>query len=183
MTLFLTAILLGILLRFLLRRRLVFPRIAFPWLFFLALGWEVLWALLAFFRVAPPEVAGPAGQMGTYLLLGLAFAVNLHEPGFLLAALGALLNGAAIFLNGGHMPVSPAAMERAGLGHLIPFLEEARDGLHVLMDEGTRLSFLGDWIPLPGKVVSPGDVLLVLALFALAAFPRGEGAKAGGGRA
>lgn len=179
MSLFLAAILLGIIVRLLLYGNLVFPKVSFPWLFFVALGWEVLWAALAFYGLVPPAVAGPVGQTGTYLLMGLAFAVNVHEPGFIPAVIGTLLNAAVIFANGGHMPVDPQAMERAGLAHLIPFLQNARDGVHILMDENTRLRYLGDWIPIPGKVLSPGDVLLVQSLFILAAFPRGNRAKAG----
>lgn len=41
------------------------------------------------------------------------------------------------------------------------------------MNASTRLRYLGDWIPLPalGKVVSPGDLLLVLSLFLIPIFP------------
>ena len=70
-------------------------------------------------------------------------------------ALGAALNGLAIALNG-RMPYSPAMAEAAGLrpGITTPKNEPA--------DARTRLSFLGDTIPIPPlrKVVSPGDVLI-----------------------
>lgn len=65
MTLFLTAILLGIAVRWVLFRRLVMPRIAMPWLFFAALGWEAAWAFLSLRGWFSPQVAGPVGQMGT----------------------------------------------------------------------------------------------------------------------
>ncbi|MER7003035.1 DUF5317 family protein [Dactylosporangium sp. NPDC000555] len=70
-------------------------------------------------------------------------------------ALGAVLNGIAIAVNG-RMPYSPAMAESVGL----------RPGLttpkNAPVDADTRLSFLGDTIPIAPlrKVISPGDVLI-----------------------
>lgn len=70
-------------------------------------------------------------------------------------ALGAVLNGIAIAANG-RMPYSPAAVEAVGLrpGQVTPKNEP--------VDAHTRLSFLGDTIPIAPlqKVISPGDVLI-----------------------
>lgn len=166
MIVFLSALLLGLSLRFLLRRPTLFS-VRRPWLFLLALGVEASLALLAAWGVVPGRVAGPLGQVLVYTLLFVAFLQNLHLVGMRFAALGALFNALVIAANGGHMPVFPEALERAGLGGYASFLARAGDGLHVLAGEGTRLGFLGDWIVLPGRVVSPGDLLLVLGLFSL----------------
>lgn len=70
-------------------------------------------------------------------------------------ALGAVFNGIAIAVNG-RMPYSPAMAEAVGLrpGLATPKNEP--------VDARTRLSFLGDTIPIAPlrKVISPGDVLI-----------------------
>jgi Family of unknown function (DUF5317) len=81
-------------------------------------------------------------------------------------ALGALLNGLVIALNG-RMPYAPAVAEAVGLP---PLLTTAKNEP---ADDETRLSLLGDTIPIAPlrKVISPGDVLIgggTAALVALA---------------
>ena len=77
-------------------------------------------------------------------------------------ALGAVLNGIAIGING-RMPYSPAMAEAVGLrpGLTTPKNEP--------VDADTRLSFLGDTIPIAPlrKVISPGDVLISVGSGAL----------------
>ena len=77
-------------------------------------------------------------------------------------ALGAVLNGIAIGVNG-RMPYSPAVAEAVGLrpGLTTPKNEP--------VDADTRLSFLGDTIPIAPlrKVISPGDVLISVGSCAL----------------
>jgi hypothetical protein len=60
------------------------------------------------------------------------------------------------------MPVDPAALASAG-GSI------TQDGLHIQLDQGTRLAFFADVIPLPwiGRVYSPGDLLLAAGGFVL----------------
>lgn len=81
-------------------------------------------------------------------------------------SLGAALNGLVIMLNG-RMPYSQAAARQAGLR---PFLETPKNAP---AGSGTVLRFLGDIIPVAPlhKIISPGDVFIVLggsALIALA---------------
>lgn len=140
------------------------PPLKHPWLFLSAFAWEALMALASLSGLMPGRLAGPAGQAGAYALLLLGFWHNRHLSPMRLAALGALLNALVIAANGGHMPVDPDALVRAGLEKYRDFLEKAGDGLHALADENTRLSFLADCIPLAGRVVSLGDLLLALAL-------------------
>lgn len=71
---------------------------------------------------------------------------------------GAGMNLAALWMNGGFMPVFGA-----------PWWWVFGDGEHSVANEETRLPWLCDWIHVPGwrwicpRVVSPGDILLVIA--------------------
>jgi hypothetical protein len=101
----------------------------------------------------------------------LAVALNRDLPGMTLLGLGLSLNLLVIAANGGLMPLSVEAARRAGLFDVITALETIGRYRHVtLMDEGTRLWFLGDTIvlayPLPSaQVFSPGDILVALGAF------------------
>lgn len=75
---------------------------------------------------------------------------------FLLIVLGMALNFIVILLNGG-MPAS---------ANLDDLPDEQRNRYRP-MDETTRLSRLGDWIPVGGMLISPGDILLVLGAVGL----------------
>ncbi|MGC8968486.1 MAG: DUF5317 family protein [Thermus sp.] len=125
-----------------------------------------------------PEWAGPLAKALVLLLVGYGLYQNRHLKSLYLVLLGLLLNTLVIFANGGHMPVSPAALHRAGIGEFEPILRSKGDAVHALLDEHTRLPFLGDVIPLPPlrKVVSPGDLLILLGIAGVVA----EGALRGG---
>ncbi len=79
-------------------------------------------------------------------------------PGVWLVSAGATLNLAVILANGSRMPVAPAlAPSLARHGHL---------GQYTVMDPGTNVAWLGDWIsfgPLPG-VYSPGDLVSLVGI-------------------
>lgn len=93
------------------------------------------------------------------LTFGFA-ALNRRLPGMTLIAIGALMNFVVISANGG-MPVSLDALDRAGLGN--PFEQGAvTKGAHHALDDGTRLRFLADVIPIKvtANVVSAGDIVI-----------------------
>ncbi len=94
----------------------------------------------------------------SYVPLLLFVWLNRDLAGMWIAAIGIAMNFAVIALNGG-MPVMLEAIRVAG-GEGIPDL----GARHVLMDESTRLAFLGDVIPLPRSVISIGDVFLAIGL-------------------
>lgn len=79
-------------------------------------------------------------------------------------SLGAALNGLVIMLNG-RMPYSQAAARQVGLR---PFLETPKNAP---AGSGTALRLLGDIIPVAPlhKIISPGDVFIVLGGSALIA--------------
>ena len=78
-------------------------------------------------------------------------------PGIWLVSAGSALNLIVILSNAGHMPVSAMSGYAPGAG----------GGLYVAADSTTRLSWLGDWIGLPGWLggaASPGDVVIGLGI-------------------
>jgi hypothetical protein len=93
-----------------------------------------------------------------------------------LIVLGAIVNGLVIAANG-RMPYAPQAAVRA---HLPATWTSPK---HQPADDGTRLGFLGDVIPLPplgGKVISVGDLLIAAGVSAVVAMAlRGRGDAAG----
>jgi hypothetical protein len=108
----------------------------------------------------------------SYAIVGVALLMfvrlgYLPRLGSGLLGAGFALNFAVIAANGA-MPVSSAALERAG-----------REGLeggtivkHELMSPDTRLDLLGDVIPIPppgGVVLSAGDVVFLAGLSVLVA--------------
>jgi len=109
--------------------------------------------------------------LASLALLLLAAALNRDLPGIGLLGLGLFLNLLVVAANGGLMPISIEAARRAGLFDVIAALQATGRHRHVaLMNEGTKLRFLGDTIvlgyPLPSaKVFSPGDILVALGAF------------------
>ncbi|MBS3941457.1 MAG: DUF5317 domain-containing protein [Actinobacteria bacterium] len=96
--------------------------------------------------------------------LGIWFIwVNRKVPGLVVTSSGGAMNLAAIAANGGVMPMSPEAMELAGMTHI---------GDHFVNSgavEGARLAWLGDVFAIPASwplsnVFSIGDVVLVVGV-------------------
>ncbi len=124
------------------------------------------WLLLVGLAIQAATQFIPADQrslavallLGSYLPILAMVWINRREPGMWIAGIGILMNFTVIALNRG-MPVLPASVEIAG-GPSDPVL----GGRHVLLDASTHLPFLGDLIPLPGSVISLGDVFLAIGL-------------------
>ncbi len=95
----------------------------------------------------------------SYIPLIGVVALNQRLPGMWIAGVGILMNFTVIALNNG-MPVLPEAFELAG-----GTLENLQlDSKHVILDGTSRFPFLADIIPMPGSVISMGDVLLAVGL-------------------
>ena len=70
------------------------------------------------------------------------------------------------------MPVSISALNRAGMMDVLPLLKSKTYVLHSLLNEGTKLKFLTDIIPLPSpyprpRVLSVGDIIMAIGIFLL----------------
>lgn len=129
---------------------------------------HLLWTPIIFVGVALQGTAAyidvPAASTALALASHLAVfafaAVNAKRPGMTLLAFGGLLNFLVVAANGA-MPVSPAALARAGIGSPAVGYPDV-GGLHELLTDQTRLGFLADVIPIRPlrHVVSPGDLAL-----------------------
>lgn len=97
--------------------------------------------------------------LASYVPLLIVVLINQRLPGMWIVGVGILMNLTVIALNNG-MPVLPEAFALAGgeIGKL------QLDAKHVLLDHSSKLPFLGDIIPMPGSVISMGDVLLAVGL-------------------
>ena len=124
------------------------------------------WLLPVGFLVlaASSLVPDSTGDLGVWLVLGsyvplLLFVwLNRDLTGIWIAGVGILMNFTVIAINGG-MPVLAEAARIAGeTGELV------LDSKHVLLTDATRLPFLADVLPLPGAVLSLGDVFLAIGV-------------------
>jgi len=144
--------------------------------------WLILSALVIQLLIFPLGSSGPIVSVGTahlhvlsYALLVTFVALNRRYPEFLIMGAGLALNLIVIAANGGYMPASATALERAGLQGVAAALEAGvRQGNTTLMGDATRLNFLGDLLYLPAGVplssaFSIGDVVLGVGLATLLA--------------
>ena len=95
----------------------------------------------------------------SYLPLLAVVALNQRLPGMWISGIGILMNFTVIALNNG-MPILPEAFELAG-GNLANLQLDAK---HVILNTDSYVPFLADIIPMPGSVISMGDVLLAVGL-------------------
>jgi hypothetical protein len=169
---FLCAVVVGIALGYVLRgrlSRLVFLRLRGMWLVLVALGIQLL--------IFPLFTPNPIIPFGTAILHGVSYGLvllwlllNVRVRPLIAVGGGALLNILVVALNGGYMPASPAAFERAGLISVARLLAQGETyGNLVGMSAATHLNVLGDWIGLPrgvpfATVMSVGDVLIMIGL-------------------
>ncbi len=117
--------------------------------------------ILSIANFLPPEyhTAAVSLILASYLPLLLFVWLNRNSSGIWIAGLGILMNFTVIVANAG-MPVLTEAAVIAGGGDG----ELALGAKHVLLTTDTVLPFLGDVIPVPGSVLSLGDVFLAIGI-------------------
>ena len=140
----------------------------------LALAFRIV-ALVAGIRFGM-VFAAEAGLLFTYGVLFTWLWGNRQQPGLQIAAIGIATNAAAVLLNGGKMPIWSGALAAAGFSPA----DVSGDGFHFILEARTAAEFvaagglLGDVIPIPvpilRDVVSIGDVLLAVGIFATIVF-------------
>ncbi|MHC1719612.1 MAG: DivIVA domain-containing protein [Clostridiaceae bacterium] len=100
-----------------------------------------------------------------YALLFIFILKNIKNPYIIIVGIGFALNAAAIFANGGAMPVSSAAYQAVGLTG-----DAGSMGLYAFINENTKLWFLGDIIPydlIDVNILSIGDIISSLGIMLL----------------
>lgn len=122
------------------------------WLLFIGFGMQIVANAVTESRLAISLL------LVSYVVLLVMVWMNRSEAGMWIAGIGLLMNFTVITLNNG-MPVLPEAITLAGGSPDIVF-----GAKHVLLDQSSRLPFLADVIPLPGSVISLGDVFLAVGL-------------------
>ena len=122
------------------------------WLLFIGFGMQIVANAVSESRLAISLM------LVSYIVLLVMVWMNRSEAGMWIAGIGLLMNFTVISLNNG-MPVLPEAITLAGGSPDIVF-----GAKHVLLDQSSRLPFLADVIPLPGSVISLGDVFLAVGL-------------------
>ena len=151
--------------------------------------WLVLAGLILQLLIFPVVDARPLLPYATAPLHVLSYALvfaflvlNLRLGPLVAVGAGAVLNLAAIAVNGGRMPASATALERAGLGEIAEQLASAGTyGNVLLMSEASRLNALGDWLYFPASVpfataFSIGDLLVMVGIaWLIARGMRGDG--------
>lgn len=106
-----------------------------------------------------------ASSLQTLYILALLFPIfrfGLYKTaisGCGMVVTGTLLNRIVIEANGGKMPIYPT-LSRLTNYYREGALEASGDAVHCLMNESTRLAFLGDWIDVGFSIMSIGDLLI-----------------------
>ena len=151
-------------------RRVLELRLRFAWAAPLALAAQVV----AFSQLVDLPVAAAAGiHLASYGLLVLFAVANWRTRSLLPVILGMLLNGLAIGVNGGVMPLSEGAAAAAGIDV---------GGRANVSTDAVHLRFLGDVFALPpsfpfANAFSIGDILIgigMVAFIAAVSLPRSE---------
>lgn len=122
------------------------------WLLFIGFGMQIVANAVDSSRVAISLL------LISYVILLVMVWMNRSEAGMWIAGIGLLMNFTVITLNNG-MPVMLDAITLAGGAPDLAF-----GAKHVILDQSSRLPFLADVIPLPGSVISLGDVFLAVGL-------------------
>jgi len=171
--LFLVAALVGVALGYALGGRVAnLVGLRFKWTWLVLVGLIV--QLLIFFPLFSERPLFPYWTVPLHVLSYVAVFVflvlNLRVRALLILGFGALLNFVVIAVNGGRMPASATALERAGHAVIAESLISTGSYANVLlMSESTRLNLLGDWLHLPkwlpfAAAFSLGDVVIMVGL-------------------
>lgn len=140
--------------------------------------WGLIFPFLLIFQIVIFSLQNKVaflGEISGFLFIliyvaGLFFLfLNRSHPGLLLIFIGVFLNFLVMAINGGRMPV----LAEAALVLDPQYIELLKEGLyakHALLDESTRLAFLGDIIPVTdpyprSQVISIGDVIMNIGIF------------------
>ncbi|MGM0396270.1 MAG: DUF5317 domain-containing protein [Bacillota bacterium] len=104
-------------------------------------------------------------QLASNSMLLITLFYNRKTKPYNLVSAGITANMIPMMFNGGRMPVSGWALEKAGLFDELSLIADNRVVTHSLVDSGTTFKMLSDIIPLFRKVISIGDVFIAIGIF------------------
>lgn len=124
------------------------------------------------FQVNSDWLSSASGYIFMFIYVaGMVFLwMNRDQKGFGSILAGVFLNFLVMAVNGGRMPVSMSAASVLDPIYVDMLLDGAATTKHYLMDATTRLSLLGDIIPLSPpyprtQVISIGDIIMNIGIF------------------
>lgn len=170
--LYLVALLIGLLIGFLRGGRLShLSRLHLRWLWVVPVALVIQLLIFPLFSGEPllPYATAPL-HLVSYGILIVWLLVNLRLLSVGVLLLGAVCNLVAVAANGGYMPASITALERAGFQGAVDRLLQGEAVANViLMSSATKANALGDWFYLPERIpfstaFSIGDVLIMVGL-------------------
>jgi hypothetical protein len=134
------------------------------WLFYLAVGIQVLAFPFPFLPWRTSDGVARALWLASYGLLVAAALVNRRITGVPIIAAGMLSNVVAVVANGGHMPALPSALRAAHKSFHVHFNSAANASPHLawLVDRWA----VPHWVHV-GNVFSVGDVLIAVGAVVL----------------
>lgn len=140
----------------------------FPWLVLLAVALKIITNSNLRYALGISDLLAPKLYMASLSLVALFVILNINLRGLVLIGLGLLSNLAAIFFNGGYMPLK---REYFMLIASSEELEKINQGLpaynYIATGPNTKLYYLSDIFQMPHwifitKVFSVGDVLITI---------------------
>lgn len=105
-----------------------------------------------------------------YLIVFVFVLLNSHMWQVLVYGAGSALNFLVITANAGAMPITEKVLDLGGSSAKFTALVQGRFFTYEIINESTRLPFLGDVILIPGwlpQCISVGDILLMIGVFLL----------------
>ena len=152
-------------------KNLIHIPIKFPFLLFLSFLIQFLVVYLGGKEVAFILRFGPLFYVMSFLLLLSVIYHNSHIKGMKIIFIGIFINLLAITMNGGQMPVSPEALNKASLETIYETVKSGNYVTHTLMTESDNLiaKIAGDIIPIipphpRPRVISIGDIVMTIGI-------------------
>ena len=152
-------------------KNLIHIPLKFPFLLFLSFLIQFLVVYLGGKEIDFILRFGPLFYVMSFLLLLWVLFRNSHIKGMKIIFIGIFINLLAITMNGGQMPVSPEAMNKASLDTLYQTVKSGNYVTHTLLTESDNIiaKIAGDIIPITPphprpRVISIGDIIMTIGV-------------------
>ncbi|MGI6537876.1 MAG: DUF5317 domain-containing protein [Caldicoprobacterales bacterium] len=143
-------------------------KLVYPWLAILSVAMDATLLLLIKYEFTVTQTMAFISLSIQYALLFLFIWFNRYLPYSWLIGIGVFLNALVILINGGSMPLAEAGAYLGKYEYANQYLMEGKFITYHIINENTKLWFLGDiiWFPPPFRVfMSIGDIILYAGAF------------------